>query len=212
MWFVKFCFASTVARWLQSVFSATLGMNAHWCHHTSVWLVVFRADCGRQNKRCSSWSWSSEDCDMTVIKQKVYVLTLILHMKTVCEEDRWEEGVVRGDVRLNPEETKTPELRRCVILFSPFLYGATHWSNRIVRLSFISKSSFVMTALPFWRGLLVRHDTDQKPGAVARQIENKPGWLNDASLLEACFVWVKDVIFDAVLSRRKTHIVLNEAS
>lgn len=143
---------------------------------------------------------------MNVIIQKVYVLTLILHTKSVCEEDRWEEGVVLGDVRLNPEETKTPELCRCVILFSPFHYGATHWSNCIVRLSFISKSSFVMTALPFWRGLLVRHDTDQKPGAVARPIENKTGWLNDASLLEACFVWGMS-FFMRFIKKENTHRV-----
>ena len=85
-----------------------------------------------------------------------------------------------------------------VIMLSPFHDGATHWSNRIVRLRFISNGSFVMTALPFWRGMLVRHDTDQEPGAVARRIENNPGWLNDASLLEACFAWARDVMFDAV--------------
>ncbi len=90
-------------------------------------------------------------------------------------------------------------------MLSPFHDGATHWSDCIVRLSSISNGSFVMTALPFWRGMLVRHDTDQKPGAVARQKENIAGWLDDASLLEAWFVWARHVIFDAVYQEGNTH-------
>lgn len=47
------------------------------------------------------------------------------------------------DVRLGPEETKTRAL-----LSQCDYDDVTHWSDCIVRLSFISKSWFVMTALP----------------------------------------------------------------
>lgn len=66
----------------------------------------------------------------------------------MCDvEKRREEGVVHSDVRLNPKETERPELcRRSVIML--FHDCAAHWSDHIVRLSFINKSLFVMTALP----------------------------------------------------------------
>lgn len=61
-----------------------------------------------------------------------------------------EERLVRDVVRLNPKETQRAELCcHSVIMLSLFYEDATHWSDRIVRLSFISNSSFVMTALPF---------------------------------------------------------------
>lgn len=54
--------------------------------------------------------------------------------------------MVRGYVRLNLKETQRPELRRHSVIML-FHDCATHWSDHIVRLSFISNISFVMTAL-----------------------------------------------------------------
>lgn len=68
-------------------------------------------------------------------------------MRRECDvENRWEEGMVRGYVRLNPKERQRPELCRPSVIML-FHDCATHWSGHIVRLSFISNISFVMTAL-----------------------------------------------------------------
>lgn len=103
---------------------------------------------------------------------------------------------------LNPEETQRPELRRHSVIML-FHDCATHWSDHIVRLSFISNISFVMTALLLWRGMLVWHDTERLPDILT----NNPGWLNDASPLQACFAWAKDVIFDVLKQEGNTHCV-----
>lgn len=76
---------------------------------------------------------------------------------------------------------------------SLFHDGATHWSDRIVRLSFTSSSLLVMTALPFWRGLLVRRDTDREPRAGETTARPRPwgGW-------KPVSCWVMPVMFDVV--------------
>lgn len=113
-------------------------------------------------------------------------------------EQMWESSGARGsqtepwgdtDTRasLSQCDYVVPVPWRCSTLVRP------HCQTEFHQQQLICNDSFAL-----WRGMLVKDDTDQEPGAVARRVENNPAWLNDAFLLEASFVWVRDVMFDAV--------------
>lgn len=73
-----------------------------------------------------------------------------------------------------------------------------------------SNSLFVMTALPFWWRTLVKYETDQKPGAAARRVENNAPLTWHAGALAVwqmrlCWVRAKHVMFDVVYQEGNVH-------
>lgn len=82
-----------------------------------------------------------------------------LHMKS------WELKI-EEDVRFGPKGDTASRG-----LLSQRFNGVTHWPDCIVRPSLNSNSLFVMTAVLFWWGVLVRQ-TLRRPRASARRLEN----------------------------------------
>lgn len=103
-------------------------------------------------------------------------------MRRICQwANRWEEEIWG----LYPTETHRTQLCHCGMIML-FYDSLTMRSDRCVAQSFIGDISRVMTALPRRRAMLVCNDTDEEPGAAARQTDKQPRLMRLCWRLVSC--------------------------
>lgn len=127
--------------------------HEHWLASPYIWLLISRL---LSQDMSQIFEWEEKWKTFHILKVSCIGLTLRSNTEKIVIKVSSQKvmGIKnRGGCQIGPKgdtESWAP-LSQC-------FNGVTHWPDCIVRLSFNSNSLFVMTALPFRWGVLVRHD------------------------------------------------------